>query len=104
MRLIISNLVRDEQLLMEFVGIYFIFLKIYLSCNSNAYTITVFHVKFLVPTRFLMRGFCFAFLHDALHIRVRKRRQTLILHKVLDVNPHINFMNKGMSIFQKLHV
>ena len=65
----------------------------------------VFDVNFLVPTRFLMKIFrCNVFLNDAFHVGVRQRSQYLILHRILDIYLHISFMNKGMSIVQKMHV
>ena len=44
------------------------------------------------------------FLRHALCVGVRQRRQRLILHTIHDVYPRINFMNKELSIFQKIHV
>ena len=40
------------------------------------------------------------FLHCVLHARVSKN-QVLIIHTIFDVYPHNNFINKGLSIFQK---
>ena len=44
------------------------------------------------------------FLNDAFHVRVRQRSSWLLLHTVLDVYPYIDFMNKELSIVQKLDV
>ena len=52
-----------------------------------------------------MKGFwnnCF--LYDAFHFGVRQRIQKLVLHHILDVYWIIKFINKGLSIFKKLHV
>ena len=39
-------------------------------------------------------------LHDALHVRVGQIIPRLILHTILDVKPHINFMNEeGCQFF-----
>ena len=38
------------------------------------------------------------------HLGVRQIIPKLILHKILDVLPHIHFMDKGLSIVQKIHV
>ena len=47
-----------------------------------------------------MKGF-FLF-HDAFHVGVRQRIPQLILHTILVVYPRICFMNKGLSIVQKV--
>ena len=44
------------------------------------------------------------FKNDALNVSDRQRRQKLMLHQILNVYPHINFMNIGLSIDQKLNV
>ena len=36
------------------------------------------------------------FLHDAFHFRVRKIIPKLVLHKILNVYPRNNLMNKGL--------
>ena len=42
--------------------------------------------------------------HDRVISLVRQIIQKLILHKILDMYPLIWFMDKGLSIVQKLHV
>ena len=44
--------------------------------------------------------YCIFFKQDAFHVGDRQRTPKLILHKVLHVYPHINFINKGMPIFR----
>ena len=44
------------------------------------------------------------FLHNAFHVGVSRRSKNLILHTIFVVYPSVNFMNNGLSIFQKLHV
>ena len=44
------------------------------------------------------------FLHDAFNFGVVQRIQKLISHQILDIYPHISFINKGLSIVQKLWV
>ena len=44
------------------------------------------------------------FLHGTFHVRVMQRKPESILNTVPNVYPHIDFMNKVMSIVQKLHV
>ena len=44
------------------------------------------------------------YLNLTFHFAVRQRRQKLILHQILDAYPRIDFINKGLSIFQKPHV
>ena len=63
----------------------------------------MFYIKVLVPARFLMKVFYCVFLHATLNVRVSQRRKKLILHKIINIYPHIIFMNKGISIVQKLH-
>ena len=44
------------------------------------------------------------FSYDTFHFSARQRIEKLILHQILYVYPHIGFINKEMSIFQKLCV
>ena len=44
------------------------------------------------------------FLHGEFHAGVRQIIPKLILHKILDVYPRVNFMYKGVSIVQKLYI
>ena len=44
------------------------------------------------------------FFHDTSHVGVRQRSPKLFLHTILVVYPRINFINKGLSIVQKLDV
>ena len=44
------------------------------------------------------------FKHDKFHFGVRHRSQNMILHRIINAYPRINFINKGLSIIQKLHV
>ena len=51
-----------------------------------------------------MKGFyCDLYSHSTLHFGVRQRSKKIILHQILDEYPRINFINKGLSIVQKLH-
>ena len=49
-----------------------------------------------------MKGFCRTFSYDSFHVRVRQIIPKLILHTIFNTYPHINFINKGMSVFIKL--
>ena len=49
-----------------------------------------------------MIGFSCNFLHDAFLLGVRQNIPKLIIYIIFGVRPCINFINKGMSIFQKL--
>ena len=40
------------------------------------------------------------FKYGAFHVSVSHRRPNLILHTITKVYPHVNFMNKGLSIVQ----
>ena len=51
-----------------------------------------------------MEGFRSIFLHNILRIVVRQRIQKLILHQILNAYPQISFMNKSLSVVQKLYV
>ena len=62
----------------------------------------VFGVKFLVPPSCFMKIFHYNFFRDSFNVGVRQIIQKLILHQILYVYPSINFMNKGMSIVQKI--
>ena len=46
---------------------------------------------------------CF-FKHDSFRFGVRQRIQKMILHQILDVYPHISFIDKGMTIVHKMHM
>ena len=43
-------------------------------------------------------------LNDAFHVGGRRIIQKLVLFQILDIYPRIVFINKGLSIFQKLRV
>ena len=68
------------------------------------YDIMCFVLSFWFLPGFWWRNFIVIFLHDALHARIRRIIQKSVLHKILDIYPSNNFMNKGLSIFQKPHV
>ena len=51
---------------------------------------------------FLLKDLVLIFLHEAIHVGIRQINQRLILHKIIDVYPHIIFMNKWLSIFSKI--
>ena len=54
---------------------------------------SVFQFKFFVPARFLMKVSCFAFLqHDAFNAGDSQIIQELILHQIIVLQPHIDFM------------
>ena len=69
-----------------------------IDCSSSNITVFGSHQVFdeIIPL-------CF-FLHNALHVVVKQIIQNLILHTIVDVYPNINFMNKGLPKFQKIHV
>ena len=59
----------------------------------------VFDVKYLVTDNFLMKDFLRSFLYDSFHVGVSQIIKKLILHKILDIYLHTNYMEKGLSIF-----
>ena len=62
-------------------------------------------VKVLVTASFLMKVFhSNDFLNNAFHVSVRQRVRKSVLYQILDIYPHISFMNKGLSVVQKLHM
>ena len=56
------------------------------------------------PHQFLMKVFPCNFFHNPFNVGIRLTIPKLKFHKILDVYPNINFMNKCLSIFQKTHV
>ena len=60
--------------------------------------------SFWFPQVFDERVWLPIFVHNAFHIKVSQITPKLILHKIINVYPRIDFIIKGLSIFQKLHV
>ena len=58
-----------------------------------------------LPPSFWIRDLILIFLHMKHSITVVGQRiQKMILHQILNMNLRIKFVNKGLSIIQKLHV
>ena len=62
------------------------------------------HNGLRLHSNFLWKDFIAIFLHDAFHFCDRQRSQKLILHQIIDAYPRIGFINKGLSIAQKIRV
>ena len=78
--------------------------NIYLFFYQFLYGILCLVLIFWFLPSFLLKGLVLIFWHDAFHIGFRQRTPKLILHTTLDVYQWNNFIDKGLSIFQKLHV
>ena len=65
---------------------------------------SVFSVNFLVPDKFLMKVFRRIFYKLCIPCWCKAKKPKVDLYKILNIYPHIHFMNKGLSIVQKLHV
>ena len=62
----------------------------------------VFEVNILFAVGVFMKGFCCKFfLQYEFHVGVSYITPKLSLHKIIDVYPCIDFINKGMYIVQK---
>ena len=59
----------------------------------------IFDVKFSIDARFLMKVFrSNILLNGAFHVGVRQRRKKLIQEKILNIYPHISFINNEKSV------
>ena len=61
-------------------------------------------LSFWFPPGFYEKISLRIFLHNSFHVGVMQITLNLILYKILDTQPHIKFINRGLSIVQKLNV
>ena len=82
-----------------------LYLNIYVSLLCQwLYNSLCLMLSFWFPPGFRRKGLFAIVLHDAFHVGFRKGIPKLILHTIFDVKPYFNLMNKGLLIYQKLHL